>query len=402
MTFEHDVPALSRSRQIRLLIIAVVAVVAIYGAITLARALFRHPETPPPTLPPGELQLTQGQTASMKIQTVQADDGEIRTGATGMIDVDGTQSTPVFLPYSGQVVNVFVEAGARVGAGQPLLSIRTGDIADARNALMSAEAQRAAASTSLRVAQENAARAEQVYKTAGGALKDYQQAQADLASAQSAVRVADAAAAAARGKLSVFGGGGGSGALATLRAPISGVVATRAVSAGQFVQVGGSQPAFVIADLSRVWLIAQVAESDATRVKVGDHVNVTTNAWPGRVFDAVIDNVGAQLDPVTHRLPVRATIANADGALKPQMFASFTIKAPSSTPGALAVPAVAVINEGDTARVWVYLGKGRVKAQNVTVGESHDGYVTITSGIAPGTKIITDGALFVNEAGLGD
>jgi cobalt-zinc-cadmium efflux system membrane fusion protein len=75
--------------------------------------------------------------------------------------------------------------------------------------------------------------------------------------------------------------------------------------------VGGSQPAFVIADLSRVWLIAQVAESDATRVKVGDHVNVTTNAWPGRVFDAVIDNVGAQLDPVTHRLPVRATIANA-------------------------------------------------------------------------------------------
>jgi cobalt-zinc-cadmium efflux system membrane fusion protein len=190
--------------------------------------------------------------------------------------------------------------------------------------------------------------------------------------------------------------------LATLRAPISGVVATRAVSAGQFVQVGGSQPAFVIADLSRVWLIAQVAESDATRVKVGDHVNVTTNAWPGRVFDAVIDNVGAQLDPVTHRLPVRATIANADGALKPQMFASFTIKAPSSTPGALAVPAVAVINEGDTARVWVYLGKGRVKAQNVTVGESHDGYVTITSGIAPGTRIITDGALFVNEAGLGD
>jgi cobalt-zinc-cadmium efflux system membrane fusion protein len=92
------------------------------------RARFSGTRNASPTLPPGELQLTQGQIASMKIQTVQADDGEIRTGATGMIDVDGTQSTPVFLPYSGQVVNVFVEAArasaraSRCSASAPAIS----------------------------------------------------------------------------------------------------------------------------------------------------------------------------------------------------------------------------------------------------------------------------------------
>ncbi|MEQ1359224.1 efflux RND transporter periplasmic adaptor subunit, partial [Salmonella enterica] len=87
---------------------------------------------------------------------------------------------------------------------------------------------------------------------------------------------------------------------------------------------GGTTPAFVIADLSKVWLVAQVAETDAERVHLGDHVTVRTSAIPGREFDAVIDNIGAQIDPVTHRLAVRATIANPDGVLKPQMFADFT------------------------------------------------------------------------------
>ncbi|WP_447407629.1 efflux RND transporter periplasmic adaptor subunit, partial [Clostridium perfringens] len=84
----------------------------------------------------------------------------------------------------------------------------------------------------------------------------------------------------------------------------------------------------------------QVAESDASDVHVGDAVTVTTPALPGRTFYATIDLVGAALDPQTHRLPVRASIANPDGALKPQMFASFAIR--SRRQGeAIRVPAAA-------------------------------------------------------------
>lgn len=397
---------------------AVAAVVALVLLITLVRGLLQPVETPPVPLPPGQVQLTDQQLASLTIEAARRDDGLERTGATGQIAVDETRSTPVFLPYSGQVLQVMVENGAHVSTGDVLLRIRTGDIVDARNALFAAEAQRSAASAQLRVAQENAARAEQIYHNAGGALKDLQQARSDLVNAQSAMRTADSSVGAARDKLVVFGKTpkeiaslegardiAGLHAETNLRAPRGGVVVTRAVASGQYVTSGGSQPAFVIADLSRVWLVAQVAETDAERVQIGDHVAVTTTALPGREFDAVIDNVGAQIDPVTHRLTVRATIANPDGALKPQMFANFTIKTPLAkrvTQGGnlVSVPSQAVIHEGDAARVWIYLGHGRAMARDVQTGESHDGRVTILSGLRPGEQIVSAGALFVNEAGI--
>ncbi|WP_298199740.1 efflux RND transporter periplasmic adaptor subunit [Novosphingobium sp.] len=420
MNFERRVPTLSRDQQIRILVLAVLAVVLVTALLWGLRAVLSRTDPPPPPLPPGELQLTRQQVSSLKIAAARYDDGYERTGATGQIAVDETRSTPVFLPYSGQVLTVPVQNGDHVRQGDVLLRIRTSDVVDARNALFAAEAQRASAASQLRVAQENAARAEQIYRTAGGALKDVQQARSDLVNAQSALRIAESAVGAAKDKLVVFGktpgeiarldGAGGIGGIhadTSLRAPISGVVVTRAVAEGQYVTGGGTTPAFVIADLSKVWLVAQVAESDAARVHIGDHLTVTTTAYPGREFDAVIDNVAAQIDPVTHRLQVRATIANPDGALKPQMFADFTIRSPiaATTPTApgphlLAVPAEAVIHEGDSARVWVYLGKGRVIARPVRTGESHDGRITVLSGLRPGEQVVSAGALFVNEAGL--
>lgn len=425
MDFERSVPALNRHAQLRLLGLVTGGVILLIVLVTGARALFHHEEPAPAPLPAGEVQLTRQQLASLTIEPARSDDGVERTGASGQITVDETRSTPVFLPYSGQILQVAVDAGSRVAQGDVLLRIRTSDIVDARNALFSAQAQHAAALSQLRVAQENAARAEQIYREAGGALKDLQQARSDLVNAQSAVRITDSSVGAARDKLVVFGKTpaeiarlegaaniAGAHAETNLRAPIGGVVVTRSVSSGQFVQVGGTTPAFVIADLSKVWLVAQVAETDAERVHLGDHVTVRTSAIPGREFDAVIDNIGAQIDPVTHRLAVRATIANPDGVLKPQMFADFTIKtplgeikAPAGTPrpgpaGVVSVPVQAVIHEGDSARVWVYLGNGRVRARDVVVGETHDGRVAVISGLRPGDRVVSAGALFVNEAGL--
>jgi len=159
----------------------------------------------------------------------------------------------------------------------------------------------------------------------------------------------------------------------------------------------------VIPDPASVWLVAQVAESDASRVRVGDQVTVTTPAAPGRHFTAQVRMVGSALDPNTHRLPVRAVIANPDGVLKPQMFASFAIAAPArAAPGtALVVPAEAVIREGDNARVWVAQPGRRLVARNVAVAEGPgDGTIRITVGLRPGERIVTKGAIFVNEAGI--
>jgi cobalt-zinc-cadmium efflux system membrane fusion protein len=408
--------ALPKSVQVRYLVLAGVGVAAIAALVMLGKTLFHHEDKPAAPLPPGVVQLSQSQMASVKLERVDAGDDYQRTQATGQIAADDTLSTPVFLPYSGQVTDVYVQAGAQVTPGQPLLKVRTGDVVDARNTLFAATAQHASATAQLKLAQSNLARAEQVYKTAGGALKDYQQAQNDFVAAQAAQRSAESALAAARDKLVVFGKTGaeigklqhagdigGLHAETVFHAPIAGVISQRAVSTGQYVQSGGSSPVLTIANPARVWLVAQLAESDASAVHLGDGVDVTVPGLGNRVFHATIDNVAQQLDPTTHRLPVRATIANADRALKPQMFANFTIRHAVNTgnrPDGVTVPAQAVIHEGDAARVWISQGNGRLVSREVQVADSSGGRVRITEGLKAGEVVATTGAIFVNEAGL--
>lgn len=406
--------ALPRHTQYRLLGGLLVVMILIVLLVMLVHHMLTPVEKAPSALPPGTFRPTASQLASFQIRTVGLGSSMDETSATGTITVDADRSTPVLMPYSGQVSEVLVAAGQRVVKGQPLLRIRTGDFVDARNALFSATAQSLSAQAQLRTAERNAVRQEEIYKTAGGAQKDYQQAQADLAAARSAARIAQAAVGAARDKLAILGKtpveisrlenvGEVSGIhdQTTLHAPISGVIATRDVSPGQYVGVGGDKPVMTIADPGRVWLIAQVAESNASSVHVGDPVEVTTPAYPGRQFHAVIDNVGAGLDPETHRLPVRATIENSDLALKPQMFASFTIRKPQGST-AILVPAAAVIHEGESARIWVVRPDGLLGARTVTTADTGGGMVRIVSGLRTGERIVTSGAIFVNEAGLGE
>ncbi|WP_242138402.1 efflux RND transporter periplasmic adaptor subunit [Sphingomonas sp. TREG-RG-20F-R18-01] len=402
---------LDRRAQLRLLAIAAALIVAIFIVIAIIGAATKPAEPVTEKTPPGAFAPTKEQLAGMKLTVVR--DGSTMGGiqATGTIAVNGDSSTPILLPFSGQVAAVFVQAGQKVTRGQPLLRIASPDFVEARDQFLTASAQRATAAAQVRIAQDTATRQAAIYQTAGGALKDYRQAQSDLVTAQSALRSADAALAATRDKLSLLGkgateirglqtGGDSISAQTVYRAPASGVVATRDVAPGQYVTAGGDKPIMTIADASRVWLIAQLAEGDAASVHLGDRARVTTPAYPGRVFDAVIDNVGAALDPATHRLPVRATVRNDDGALKPQMFASFTIERRSGAPTGIYVPSDAVIHEGDKAVVWVAGPKGYLYARPVQVADSTDGVDHIVAGLKAGDRIVTSGALFVNEAGL--
>ena len=416
---EHPEPlapatTLSRPAQWRWLAVVAVALAGLVLLVMLIGRLTHHEETAPPPPPPGTFRPTKAQMATLATMRVGMGASDARTLASGAITVDGNHSTPVLMPYSGQVVRVLVDAGQRVKQGQPLLLVRTNDFVDGRNALFAARAAYQNAQAQLATAQRTAERQRLIYETAGGAQKDYQQAQTDLAAAQATARTAAAALGAARDKLAVLGkspaeirqleGVGevsGIHDVTTLHAPISGLVAARDVSAGQYVSQGGDRPVMTITDPSRVWLVAQVAEGDAAAIHVGDAATVTTPALPGRRFQARIDLVGAALDPQTHRLPVRATIANPDGALKPQMFASFQIHRAQGG-DAIRVPAAAVIHEGDQARVWVVRPDGLLVARDVVAGDAQDGQVVIVKGLTPGERIVTAGALFVNEAGIGE
>ncbi|MBX9796016.1 MAG: efflux RND transporter periplasmic adaptor subunit [Sphingomonas sp.] len=398
------VTRLSGPRQWRLIALIAGAIVAIALLIGAVRALTtpKPPEEKP--LPPGTVRLDPSEVARAGIMRVGVGNPGESIQAVGVISVDQNHTTPVLLNYSGQVAQVYVEAGDRVGAGQPLLRIASPDLVDAVNASLTARANQATAAAQLATASLTAERQKQLFETAGGAEKDYRQAQTDLIAAQSAKRASDAAVLAAQNKLALYGrsGGGGSISQVIYRAPVAGTIATRDVAIGQFVGAGGDKPLLTISDLSRVWLVAQLSEQYAARIRKGDVVRVTTPAYPGRTFEAVIDNVAASLDPATRKLAVRASVNNPDSALKPQMSARFAI-APAQSPGdSIIVPAAAIIYEGDTARVWVLGDNGLARARTVQVGETNGATTRIAAGLKPGERIVTSGALFVNEAGLGE
>jgi len=107
--------------------------------------------------------------------------------------------------------------------------------------------------------------------------------------------------------------------------------------------------------------------------------------------------VSPVIDPATHRLPVRAEIANPDGVLKPDMFANFRIltSAASESP---AVPEEAVVYEGDAAHVWVALADGTLAYRVVHTGRRDDGLIEVTEGLVPGDHVVTKGGLFIDQA----
>ncbi len=395
---------MSNGAQLRLIGVVAVALVALLLLIAGARALLTPNPTPPEKLPAGAYRPTPEQLAQLTIAPVRSGADETLIRASGAIAVDGDRSTPVLLPFSGQVIAVFVEPGQRVAQGQPLLRIASPEMVEARNTLAAATAQQASSTEALRIAEANATRQKAIYETAGGALKDYKQAQADLVAAQSAARTAQSAVRAAENHLAIFGRGDGNATqpATVYRAPVGGLIADRSVAPGQFVTAGSTTPLMTITDPTRVWLVAQLAESDVASVRVGDQVEVTTPALPGRTFAARIDNVGAALDSNSHRLPVRASISNPDGALKPQMFAAFTIRrqAGGGAEG-IFVPSSAVIHEGDTARVWIMARDKLLYARAVTTAPGEGGQTRILTGLKAGDRVVTAGALFVNEAGIG-
>jgi len=136
---------------------------------------------------------------------------------------------------------------------------------------------------------------------------------------------------------------------------------------------------------------------DAPLIAEGQEVEVRVLALPERTYRARVTFIGASVDPVTRRVPVRAVIDNADHKLKPEMFASFSIITSAATL-APAVPEEAVVREGDTARVWVLEGAGVLALRPIRTGRSHDGMVEVLQGLSGGERVVTRGSLFIDRA----
>jgi len=389
------------------LILGVIAAVALalFLFVPLVGRLFA-PKPPPPAAapPPGTFQATKEQWATLTFTTIQTQDFAPGADTEGAIAVDDTRTTAVFSPFTGRITRVFAKVGDHVRAGAPLFAIDAGEVVQAQSDLLTAAAQ---------VRQTKAAllRQQALLTTSGAAQKDVDQAQTDFATAQAALQ-------AARNRLKVLGysaakvsaseasaAAHGISADTVVVSPITGTVTQRTAGVGQNLASlanngGGGAPLFQVSDLSVVWLVGLLREADAPAAKVGDPVDVRVTALPGRVFHAKLNFVSPMVDPVTRRVMVRAEIANSGGELMPQMYADFDLVTGPAHP-ALAAPVDAVIYEGDAARVWVAKADRLLELREIKTGQTHNGMVEVTSGLAPGDRVVTSGALFIDRASKG-
>jgi len=331
----------------------------------------------------------------------------VQKPAIGQIAFNEETSTVVLSPFSGRVARLIANVGDKVKQGDPLLELDSPEVLQPQNDFIAASTTLNKARAQLALAQTVEQRQRGLYEGKAGALKEWQQAQAQLAAAQSDARAAETAVEAARSRLRIMGrtdleiaalrDKGAINRTIAIPAPIDGTVVARKVGPGQQVRSDSSEPLYAIADLSTMWLKAYVPESDIALVHEGQDVEVRVGAMPQRVFTARIATVGAASDVQSRRVVVRSEIPNPDGALKADMFASFKIVAGfESTP---AVPIDAVIREGDEAVVWVEKPDDPMLFQRrkVTVGMEQDGRLQIREGLAAGEQVVTRGAIFIDN-----
>jgi membrane fusion protein, heavy metal efflux system len=303
------------------------------------------------------------------------------------VAIDETRASKAQTPLSGRVSRVFVELGQRVRAGDPLFSVTSPEIADLRAA-------KERAALDLEVARANEDRVHALVLARALPAKEELLARQQLAEAEVGLKVAAAKVAALRVSEkndNEF----------TVTAGRAGVVVEKNVLPGQEVAPDGSPALMVVADLSSVWVLADLFESETGEVQEGAAALVSCPSLPALQVEGKVDMVSAVVDPDRHTVPIRVRLANTDGALRPNIFARVRF-ATTSAPGAVDIPATALITDGSRQYVYVREGTGRFVRRPIVAGPSREGHVPVLTGLAPGETIVDEGGLLLdNQVGLG-
>ncbi|NVI80342.1 efflux RND transporter periplasmic adaptor subunit [Janthinobacterium sp. BJB401] len=317
----------------------------------------------------------------LQIAAVQEQDIATQTEAPGSIEAMPEKLVKITPPLAGRITRLQRSLGDSVKAGDPLFTLDSAE-------LSAAYADDSKAKSALLQARQELERQKTLFDAEIAARKEYEAAQAAFAQAGS-----DAQASA--DKLAQYGAGArGSRRDYVLRSPIAGtVIAMEGAQGGYWNDINA--PVMTVADLSTVWLSANVAERDLAQVAVGQATRISVDAWPGKAFEGKVAYVGAVLDPETRTVKVRVAIDNRAGAFKPGMFAHAGFAGASRR--ALLVPAAAVLQSGPSTRVMVERSPLVFTPRTVEVGASHGDQVEIVSGLKAGERIVVKEGLLLND-----
>lgn len=314
---------------------------------------------------------------------VTASDYRARFSAPGQIKAIPAQYAEVGVPFSGRIVKSFVRPGQKVGAGQPLFQISSGDYLEICRAAFEAATESDQAERAL-------SRAKRLHEAHMISERELEEAKADRDVKK---RAAENAAA----TLGVFGGDMASitpGQPLTVKSPIAGTVTANNLVNGQYVR-DDAEPSVIVADLGKVWVVASVKENDFGKLQGIETVDVGIESRPDTVFQGNIYHVGEILDPESRTVQLIVECDNAAGLLKPNMFG--TVNFTDAETEAMLISTAAVRRVDDRTYVVKSLGNNKFVNAYVGIGESVGDSTIVTSGLTPGETIVAKGAFFFPE-----
>lgn len=313
--------------------------------------------------------------------------------AAGRIQTNPNRVSHVTMPVSGRVVSVMVRLGDSVTQGQPLFAIDSPDADAALSASLQAAAALSQARSGLLKAQADLERTRDLFQHEAIAKKEVLNAENAEAQAKAGVEQAEAARTQTVRRLQILGLKPDEfGQKVVVKAPTSGKVLSIALVPGEYRNDTNTE-VITIADLSTVWVTADVPESSLRFIELGESIQVELTAYPGETIHARVMRIADVVDPETRTIKVQAEINNASGKLRPEMFGRIrhiesTVRRPVIPPGALI--------QGDGASIVYHeLSPGVFKSTPVTVGNRTQAGIPILSGIKAGDRVVTDGGMLL-------
>lgn len=327
-----------------------------------------------------KFQVTDTLLNSLLIDTVKEASALSQINLTGSIAPDENKTVKIFPMVSGVAQDVHVQLGDVVRQGQTLAIMKSAEMAGFTKDYISAEAD-------LRSAKRTFESTQDLYKSGLASQKDFEQAQSDYQKAQAESKRAEA----------VIGINKSNAQGYVIKSPISGFVIEKNLTDNTQVRADNSQNLFTIADLSDVYVLINIYESDIASIQVGDPVKITTLSYPDKIFEGKIDKIYDVLDPDNKIVKARVKIANPGNRLKPEMFANVTIKAKSGE----SLPVIntrALIFDNDKNYVILVDGKAHARIQQVDIAKKVEDRAYIRAGLKPGDRIVASRQVYLFES----
>jgi len=330
----------------------------------------------------------QDQMAHVQVVAVEKSKLARRLRLTGNVTYNAFKTTPVFSPIGGPVHEILVAPGQTVVAGQPLLAVNSPDYSAARSAYLKAR-------DAFFLADKIYVRSQDLYSHGAIAEADLQQAESSRSQAQADLQASEDTlrALGIKDPEAMVKNPPKTTLQIPLPAPVSGEIVERLVGPGQLLQAGATQ-VFTISDMSTVWVLVNVYQSDVAYVHAGDSVDITTDTYP-QVFHGKISYIAPALDPNTRTLQARIVTGNPRKILKKDMYVTAVLQA-GAIQNAINVPDAAVLRDTENMPfVYVQSGANQFARRLVKVADSQGGRTQITDGLKEGERVVGDGSLFL-------